>query len=139
MSKPFHAALIVDDLVAAKNFYGELLNCPQGRSDTDWVDFDLYGNQLVCHLGVRDKSSVTLTSAVDTKSVPVPHFGVVLDMPEWQTLVERLEDAGIAFIVEPYIRFRGQAGEQGTLFIADPSGNVLEFKGFRDSNQLFAT
>jgi extradiol dioxygenase family protein len=142
MSKPFHAAIPVDDLDAARRFYGELLECAIGRSDTNWIDFDLYGNQLVCHRADRRGESDRTrgpANVVDGKTVPVPHFGVVLEMDEWQALADRLRAANVEFIVEPYIRFRGQAGEQGTLFITDPSGNVLEFKGFADLNRLFET
>jgi hypothetical protein len=142
MSRPFHAAIPVDDLREARRFYGDLLGCAEGRSDAEWVDFDLFGNQLVCHrAGPRAAAdrAARQTNTVDGKVVPIPHFGVVLKMAEWQALADRLRSMDIDFLVEPYIRFHGQAGEQGTLFIADPSGNALEFKGFNDMNQLFAT
>ncbi|MFQ5634919.1 MAG: VOC family protein [Gammaproteobacteria bacterium] len=134
--RPFHVALTVDDLAAARKFYGGLLGCAEGRSAATWVDFDLYGHQLVCHLqpGVRAEAS----QLVDGHDVPVPHCGVVLELDEWQCLADRLTAAGQDFIIEPYIRFRGTAGEQGTLFIRDPAGNALEFKGFREMGRLFA-
>lgn len=139
MLRPFHAAILVDDLDEARRFYGGLLGCAEGRSDRGWVDFDLFGNQLVCHLRSNNDRPPGQHNTVDGKAVPVPHYGVVLPMAEWEALADRLRAAKIGFLVEPYIRFRGQAGEQGTLFIADPSGNPLEFKGFRDLNQLFAS
>jgi extradiol dioxygenase family protein len=140
--RPFHIAILVDDLAAARQFYRGLLGCSEGRSDEDWIDFDLFGHQLVCH---RVQVAATAGTAsgqknpVDGKSVPLPHFGVILQMDEWQNLADRLIAEKIDFLVEPYIRFRGQPGEQGTLFIADPAGNALEFKGFRNLNQLFAS
>lgn len=139
--RPFHLAVPVGDLAAARAFYGGLLGCPEGRSDTHWVDFDLMGHQFVCHLdpalAARPRAPA-VTSAVDGDAVPVPHFGVVLAMDEWQALADRLTAAGVRFLIPPHVRFRGLPGEQGTLFLADPSGNVLEFKGFRDLGQLFA-
>jgi extradiol dioxygenase family protein len=138
--RPFHLAIPVADLAAARTFYGGLLGCAEGRSDPHWIDFDLAGHQLVCHLvaGAAARAAPP-TNAVDDHDVPIPHFGVVLTMPEWHALADRLRAAGVAFVVEPHVRFAGLAGEQATLFIADPSGNVLEFKGFRDLGQLFAT
>jgi extradiol dioxygenase family protein len=138
--RPFHLAIPVADLAAARAFYGGLLGCAEGRSDPQWIDFDLAGHQLVCHLvpGAAARSAPP-TNAVDDHDVPIPHFGVVLTMPEWHALADRLRAAGVDFVVEPHVRFAGLAGEQATLFIADPSGNVLEFKGFRDLGQLFAT
>jgi extradiol dioxygenase family protein len=142
MLRPFHIALLVDDLDKARVFYGDVLGCPEGRSDKNWVDFNLFGHQLVCHRS-SDSTTDGATSAenksVDDKSVPVPHFGVVLQMDEWEKLADRLHMAKIDFLVAPYIRFRGQIGEQGTLFIADPAGNALEFKGFKNLNNLFAS
>lgn len=138
-ARPFHAAILVDDLDAARRFYGDLIGCAEGRSDTDWVDFDLFGNQLVCHRKIGASSTQSQLNAVDGKTVPVPHWGVVLEMHEWQALADRLTEARVEFVIEPYIRFRGQAGEQGTFFIADPSGNAIEFKGFADLSQLFAS
>jgi len=142
MLRPFHIALLVDDLAAARQFYRGVLGCSEGRSDKDWVDFDLFGHQLVCHHGQVRRTGRAVSGQdklVDGKSVPVPHCGVVLQMDEWQKLADRLIAAKIDFLVEPYIRFRGQSGEQATLFIADPAGNALEFKGFRNLNQLFAS
>jgi len=136
---PFHLAIAVRDLSEARSFYGGLLNCREGRSADTWVDFDLMGHQLVCHLTRGGDPSVQV-SAVDGHGVPVPHFGVVLDMDSWQALADRLTSAGIEFIIEPYIRFEGQPGEQATMFFLDPSGNPLEFKAFQDiERQLFET
>ena len=139
---PFHLAIQVDDLAASRAFYGDLLNCPEGRSDTTWVDFDFFGHQLVCH---QVESSGELrpepsANAVDGKDVPVPHFGAVLDMATWTGLADRLRKAGVVFVIEPYVRFAGLPGEQATMFLLDPSGNAVEFKAFRDiATQLFAT
>jgi extradiol dioxygenase family protein len=135
--RPFHLAFPVHDLAAARAFYGELLGCPEGRSSPEWVDFDLYGHQVVAHLAPAE-CRVAGTSQVDGDAVPVRHFGVVLPMAEWQALADRLVAAGTRFIVEPHIRFKGLAGEQATLFFLDPSGNALEFKAFADLGQLFA-
>lgn len=141
MPNPFHLAIPVNDLVAARAFYGGVLGCPQGRSAERWVDFNLYGHQLVCH--VIDGLQPTRASGdtpVDGHEVPVPHFGVVLDMPEWKALADRLRAARISFVIEPHVRFAGQPGEQATMFLLDPSGNALEFKAFSDiATQLFAT
>jgi extradiol dioxygenase family protein len=135
---PFHLAIKVHDLEAAREFYGGLLGCPEGRSDSSWVDFNLMGHQLVCHLA-PDTRPTLHANPVDGHEVPVPHFGVVLDMDSWKSLAERLTGAGIQFIIEPYIRFAGQPGEQATMFFLDPSGNPLEFKAFNDiDGQLFA-
>ena len=137
--RPFHIAFCVHDLAAARAFYGGIMGCPEGRSSTDWVDFDLYGHQIVAHL---DRSMATeqaaTTNAVDGHDVPVPHFGVVLGLSEWKDLAERVEAAGVTFGIAPHIRFKGQAGEQATMFFSDPSGNALEFKAFADLEQLFA-
>jgi hypothetical protein len=135
---PFHLAIPVRDLEQARAFYGGVLGCPEGRSDAHWVDFDLFGHQLVCHLDERDAPPAPLHNEVDSDAVPVPHFGVVLDMDAWRRLAERLETAGMAFVIEPRVRFRGQAGEQATFFLYDPSGNALEFKAFADRSRLFA-
>jgi len=140
MPTPFHLAIPVHDLAAARGFYGGILGCPEGRSAAHWVDFDLYGHQLVCHLmdGARPVP-VTGANPVDGHDVPVPHFGVVLELPAWQALAERLRAAGMTFVVEPHVRFAGQPGEQATLFLLDPFGNALEFKAFADiAGQLFA-
>ncbi len=134
--RPFHLAFAVHDLAAARFFYGGVLGCPEGRSSDAWIDFDLYGHQIVTHLSPSARD--TLSNSVDGHDVPVPHFGVVLTMDQWRTLAARLEAAGIAFDIAPYIRFEGQIGEQATMFFRDPSGNALEFKGFADDSQLFA-
>ena len=135
---PFHLAFPVDDLVAARRFYGEVLGCPEGRSADRWVDFDLRGHQIVAHLApdaVRSRAS----NAVDGDDVPVPHFGVVLEMEDWKALAERLQAADVQFVIEPTIRFEGQPGEQATMFFLDPAGNALEFKAMADPAKLFAT
>jgi extradiol dioxygenase family protein len=137
--RPFHLAFPVDDLDAARAFYGGLLGCPEGRSAPEWIDFDFYGHQIVAHLVAEDRSGGGAANAVDGHDVPVPHFGVVLDMAEWQALADRLTDAGVAFAVEPHIRFAGQPGEQATMFFRDPSGNAIEIKALRSLDQLFAT
>jgi extradiol dioxygenase family protein len=134
---PFHLAFPVDDLAKARAFYGGLLGCPEGRSSEDWVDFDFYGHQIVAHLA-PDEVGHRSTSAVDGDNVPVRHFGAVLSMTEWQALADRLTRAGTKFIIEPHIRFKGQVGEQATMFFLDPCGNALEFKAFQDMSQLFA-
>jgi uncharacterized protein len=136
-ARPFHLAFPVHDLAAARAFYGELLGCPEGRSAPEWVDFDLYGHQVVAHLAPHECRQVS-RNAVDGDAVPVMHYGVVLPMHEWQTLAERLRAARTSFIVEPHVRFKGQVGEQATMFFLDPSGNALEFKAFADLGQLFA-
>lgn len=135
--RPFHLAFPVHDLDAARAFYGGLLGCPEGRSSPEWVDFDLYGHQVVAHLAPHE-CRLASTGAVDGDAVPVRHFGVVLPMAEWDALAARLKAAGTRFIIEPHVRFKGLAGEQATLFFLDPSGNALEFKAFADLNQLFA-
>jgi len=134
---PFHLAFPVRDLAEARRFYGDLLGCSEGRSSDDWVDFNLYGHQVVAHLAPQECGAVA-RSQVDGDAVPVRHFGVVLSMPEWQRLAERLRTARTAFIIEPHVRFAGQVGEQATMFFLDPSGNAIEFKAFRDQSQLFA-
>jgi len=134
---PFHLAFPVHDLAAARAFYGGLLGCPEGRSSEDWIDFDLYGHQVVAHLA-PDEARKAATNAVDGDQVPVRHFGVVLPMDDWHALADRLKAAGVAFVIEPHVRFKGQVGEQATMFFLDPSGNALEFKAFRDIASLFA-
>ena len=135
---PLHLAFPVHDLAAARAFYGGLLGCPEGRSSDDWIDFDLYGHQVVAHLAPAETRPVS-TGAVDGDAVPVRHFGVVLPMYDWQALADRLRAAGVSFVIEPHLRFVGQPGEQATMFFYDPSGNALEFKAFRDiAGQLFA-
>ena len=135
---PFHIAFPVDDLDAARRFYGEVLGCPEGRSSEQWIDFDLFGHQIVAHLRPREAGEAAHQNPVDGHDVPVPHFGVVLDMGRWQALADRLEAAGTKFVVEPYVRFKGRVGEQATMFFLDPAGNALEFKAFADPSQLFA-
>ena len=135
---PFHIAFPVDDLEAARGFYGGVLGCAEGRSAASWVDFDLFGHQIVAHLAPA-KSTDRHANRVDGDDVPVPHFGVVLDMTRWRALADRLSAAGVRFVIEPHIRFEGRPGEQGTLFLHDPAGNALEFKGFADMGRLFAS
>ena len=134
---PFHIAFPVDDLGAARHFYGDILGCPEGRSDADWIDFNLYGHQIVAHR-VDTPRAAAGHNPVDGHAVPVPHFGVVLPPAEWQALAERLKAAGTDFVIEPHTRFPGQPGEQSTMFFHDPAGNALEFKAFADLGQLFA-
>ncbi|GBL03911.1 VOC family protein [Glaciecola sp. KUL10] len=133
---PFHLAIPVSCLDNARKFYGDLLGCSEGRSSEQWIDWNLYGHQLVTHK-VAKMPEKPAANQVDAKAVPIPHFGVVLDMPSWQLLADKLKDAKVEFVIEPYIRFKGQAGEQATLFLLDPCGNALEFKGFKDMNSLF--
>jgi uncharacterized protein len=134
---PFHIAFLVDDLPKARAFYGGLLGCPEGRSSDEWIDFDLFGHQIVAHLAPAwaDRSH---HNPVDGHDVPVPHFGVVLTLEDWQALADRLTATGTRFVIEPHIRFKGQVGEQATMFFLDPAGNALEFKAFADMGQLFA-
>lgn len=135
---PFHLAFPVDDLAASRRFYGELLGCSEGRSSDCWVDFDFFGHQLVAHLRDHTESKKLDSNPVDGHDVPIPHFGVVLAWDDWQALAARLRKANVHFVIEPYIRFAGQVGEQATMFFLDPSGNALEFKSFKDPSQLFA-
>ena len=135
---PFHLAFPVRDLDEALKFYRDVLGCTTGRTSDTWIDFNFWGHQVVAHLAHGD-APTAITNQVDGKHVPAPHFGVVLPWAEWHSLRDRLVGAGFEFIVEPYIRFQGLAGEQATLFIQDPSGNALEFKSFKDIGQLFAT
>ena len=134
---PFHLAFPVDDLAAARRFYGGLLGCAEGRSAEHWVDFDLHGHQIVAHLA-PDAMRKRATNPVDDADVPVPHFGLVLAMGEWKALAERLEGAGVAFVIPPTVRFAGEPGEQATMFLLDPAGNALEFKAMADPANLFA-
>jgi len=134
---PFHLAFPVTSIERARAFYGGVLGCPEGRSAADWVDFNLYGHQIVAHLA-PEEAGHRKTAAVDGDNVPVRHFGVVLPMDEWERLAQKLKGAGIAFIIEPHIRFKGQVGEQATMFFLDPCGNALEFKAFADPARLFA-
>ena len=136
---PFHLAIRVRDLEESRAFYGGLLGCPEGRSADTWVDFDFFGHQLVCHI-VPQSAAANHTNDVDGEEIPVPHFGVVLDLPRWEALANRLSTRSVGFVIEPGIRFKGQPGEQATMFLLDPNGNALEFKAFRDiRRQLFAT
>lgn len=134
----FHLAFAVDDLARARAFYVGVLGCAQGRSSDTWVDFDLYGHQIVAHL-VMDAPTPAAAGFVDGARVPVPHFGLILPWGAWNALAGRLRAAGVSFVIEPHVRFRGEAGEQAVLFIRDPAGNALEFKAFRDEAQIFAS
>lgn len=134
---PFHLAFPVDDLAAARQFYGGLLGCPEGRSSDAWIDFDFYGHQVVAHLSPEEVRAAR-ANRVDGKEVPVRHFGVVLPWDLWQALADRLTRAGISWVIEPGIRFAGQVGEQATMFLLDPAGNALEFKAFKDPSRIFA-
>ena len=136
--RPFHLAFPVDDLEAARGFYKGLLGCGEGRSSPDWVDFDFHGHQIVAHLAPQECRQAAKGS-VDGHGVPVRHFGLVMTMEDWQETADRLTAAGIDFVIEPYIRFKGQAGEQATMFFMDPAGNALELKAFKNLDQLFAT
>jgi extradiol dioxygenase family protein len=139
MKNLFHLAFPVNDLDRAREFYAGVLECPEGRSSDTWIDFDLYGHQIVTHLvenGVG--AGIRATNNVDADHVPVPHFGIVLPMDEWRALADKLTTKGVEFMIEPKIRFAGEVGEQATMFFLDPSGNALEFKGFNDFSQVFA-
>ena len=134
----FHLAFPVTDLTEARRFYGEFLGCAEGRSSDDWVDFDFFGHQIVAHK-VAANAMTDATSVVDGKNVPVRHFGVVIDRATWDALAKRFRAANVRFVIEPYVRFEGEPGEQATMFFLDPFGNALEFKAFADMNRLFAT
>lgn len=136
MQSLFHFAFNVTDLDAARRFYGGVLGCAEGRSTDTWVDFDFFGHQISLHLGTPFKTENT--GHVGEHLVPMPHFGLVLALPDWQALAARLEAAGIAFILRPQLRFEGQPGEQWTMFFCDPSGNPIEIKGFRSLNTIYA-
>lgn len=136
---PFHLAIPVYDLPAARHFYGDVFGLSEGRSSEHWVDFDFYGHQLVIHEGPKTASQESVHSnPVDGHDVPVPHFGIILHWEEWEALADRLKARETQFVIEPYIRFEGQVGEQATMFLFDPCGNALEFKAFKDMSQLFA-
>ncbi len=137
MKTLFHLAFPVNDLVAARKFYGGVLGCAEGRSSERWIDFDLFGHQIVAHLS-DNSAGVRSSNSVDSDNVPVPHFGIVLPMEEWNALADRLRSKGVEFIIEPKVRFAGEVGEQATMFFLDPSGNALEFKGFNDFSSVFA-
>lgn len=140
MSKvnPFHIAIPVHNLDECRTFYRDVLNCEEGRSSDHWVDFSLFGHQLVIHYKPKSKEEVLHTNPVDGKDVPVPHYGVVLDWDQFDDFAEDLKSKKVKFVIEPYIRFAGQVGEQATMFFYDPAGNALEFKSFKDMGQLFA-
>ena len=133
----FHLAFPVKDIAEARRFYGDLLGCAEGRSAPNWVDFDFYGHQVVAHLA-PEECGHRKTSAVDGHDVPVRHFGAILPMDDWEALARKLTQAGVDFIIEPHVRFKGETGEQATMFFLDPSGNALEFKSFADMSQVFA-
>lgn len=135
--RPFHLAVPVHDIAAARRFYGDLMGFEEGRSSDHWVDYNFYGHQFVVHLDANMKSYDPVSNPVDGKDVPIPHFGVVLSMEDWEALAKRLSSEGIPFVIEPYVRFKGEAGEQATMFFLDPSGNALEFKAFKDLSSLF--
>lgn len=137
MMSPFHLAFPVHDLALARQFYGETLGCPEGRSSPEWIDFNFYGHQIVAHLA-PDETGPAQRNAVDGHGVPVRHFGIVLPMAQWEEAAERLKASGTEFVIEPYIRFKGEPGEQATMFFLDPSGNALEMKAFGDISKLFA-
>ncbi len=136
---PFHLALPVTDLDATRAFYTDLLGCPTGRESSRWVDLDFFGHQLVLHLVEPEDHPASASNAVDGHDVPAGHFGPVLDWDDWERLAERMRERGVGFLIDPYVRFEGKAGEQGTFFVRDPSGNALEFKTFRDISTLFST
>lgn len=135
--RPFHLAVPVDSLERCRTFYRDILELPEGRSSDHWVDFDFFGHQFVIHLQEKKAEENGSSNPVDGKNVPIPHFGVVLDMKTFKVFSEKLRQKNINFIIEPYIRFEGEVGEQATMFFKDPSGNALEFKAFNDLNQLF--
>jgi extradiol dioxygenase family protein len=137
MLSPFHLAFPVHDLALARKFYGELLGCPEGRSSEEWIDFNFHGHQIVAHLAPGETGTAQ-RNAVDGHGVPVRHFGIVLPMAEWEAMADRLKAEGVEFVIEPYIRFKGEPGEQATMFFLDPSGNALEVKAFADIGRLFA-
>ena len=136
--RPFHLAFPVHDLNAARSFYGGVMGCPEGRSAAEWIDFDLFGHQIVAHLDPAAQGHGPHHNPVDGHDVPVPHFGVVLERADWDALAARLKGAGVTFVIEPYVRFEGLAGEQATMFFLDPSGNALEFKSFASDDMIFA-
>lgn len=135
--QPFHLAFPVRDLEEARDFYGRKMGCPEGRSSPEWIDFNLYGHQVVAHLS-PDACGAAALNAVDGHGVPVRHFGVVLTMEQWEAMARKLTDDGTEFVIKPYVRFKGEVGEQATMFFLDPSGNALEFKAFKNMDSLFA-
>ncbi len=136
--QPFHLAIPVNDLASTRKFYGEFLGFPEGRSSDTWIDFDFFGHQFVTHLRPNPSEADQIVNHVDGHGVPVPHFGVVLEWQQWHDFADRLKKNDVKFVIEPYIRFKGQVGEQATMFFVDPSGNALEFKAFKDISKLFA-
>lgn len=136
--RPFHIAFPVDDLAAARHFYGTILGCPEGRSSDTWIDFNFFGHQIVAHYKPSAGTAKAHHNPVDGHDVPVPHFGVVLTPEDWHALADKVKAAGIPFIIEPYTRFKGEVGEQSTMFFLDPAGTALEFKAFNDLSSLFA-
>jgi hypothetical protein len=136
--RPFHLAFPVHDLAEARRFYGEVMGCAEGRASDHWIDFDFFGHQIVAHLDPSARA-IAVHNPVDGHDVPVPHFGIVLTMTQWEELADRLKAAGTQFGIEPHIRFKGEVGEQATMFFTDPSGNALEFKAFADDDMLFAS
>jgi uncharacterized protein len=140
MTRPgFHLAIPVDDLGRARAFYGGVLGLPEGRSTDIWIDWNFHGHQVVTHLAGERAGGVAAHNPVDGHDVPIPHFGLILPVPDFHALAERLRAAGTAFVIEPSVRFEGEPGEQWTMFLLDPAGNALEFKAFRDESQIFAT
>ena len=137
MKNPFHLAFPINDIEETKSFYKKHFNCEIGREDNKWVDFDFYGHQLSAHLRPEELKN-TKKNSVDGKDVPVRHFGVILEWETWHQLSSKLKENNVDFIIDPYIRFKGEVGEQATMFFLDPSGNALEFKSFKDSTQVFA-
>ncbi len=135
---PFHVAIPVDDVQKARVFYRDVLLCEEGRSADKWVDFNMYGHQFVIHYKPKNPSETNHHNDVDGHAVPVPHYGVVLPWSDWEALADRLKGLNIEFVIEPYIRFKGEVGEQATMFFLDPCGNALEFKAFKDTSQIFA-
>ena len=135
--RPFHLAFPVDDLEKTREFYINILGCREGRSSDRWIDFDMYGHQVVAHL--IDKVESVQTNPVDGDDVPASHFGVILELDDWEALADRLKKIDMNFIIEPHIRFKGEAGEQATMFFLDPCGNALEFKAFKNDDMIFAT
>ena len=138
MTTPFHLAFPVKDLEATKKFYQELIGCKVGRTSDRWIDFDFFGNQVTAHLKPEELQKAA-TNEVDGENVPVRHFGAILEWQQWHDMADRLREEKISFVIEPYIRFKGQPGEQATMFFYDPSGNALEFKSFKDKSHIFAT
>lgn len=135
---PFHLAFPIKDIEETRSFYGDLLRCAIGRSTDKWIDFNFFGHQLSAHVK-PEELALAKTNEVDGHAVPVRHFGAILEWEQWHQLAERLKQRGINFVIEPYIRFKGEVGEQATMFFLDPSGNALEFKSFKDPSQIFAS